>query len=569
MRLVAKLAPTLLAVAVLTNAAEARTRHVILMIADGWGRSQLEAAACWRGAQTPYEVDPAWVRYGLTNYAHVSASDLPPAGDGHFEGIHGYDPALAWSDWAYMLSFATDSGAAATAMACGEKTYNGAVGYGLDHLPLPSAFERAEQCGLATGVVTSVVVSDATPACFLTHAVLRDSLAAIARGIVAGEAEVVMGAGHPYFDNDGCPVAGPPDWRYVGGPELWQQLAVGTAGGDRPWTLVETKADFEALAAGTLALDRVFGVPEVHESLQFDRSGASMPAPANFNSPLPPYVDPPVTTVPSLAVMVRGALNVLARDPDGFCLMIEGGAVDSGGHARLLGRSLEELDAFDAALAAVVAWVETHSDWDETVVMVTGDHETGYLWGEGVDPDDPATWFAPLQDHGPGEMPGFRYYSAPNGESNWAGHTNQAIPFFARGAGVAALAAHADVIDPVMGPCLDNTEIAHFMHALLDSATTAAPDPTPAVSLVVAPNPFNPATTISYDAPTAGLVFLRVFDLRGRLVRTLVDGPVTVGRHEVLWNGRDDDGRELPSAVYLTRLQSGGRMATGRMTMVR
>ena len=105
-----------------------------------------------------------------------------------------------------------------------------------------------------------------------------------------------------------------------------------------------------------------------------------------------------------------------------------------------------------------------------------------------------------LQDRGPGVMPGFAYYSAPKGVATWAGHTNQAIPFFARGGGIASLAAHADVIDPVAGPCLDNTEVALFMHALLEDDAIGVPDAGgPRLSLQsVAPNPFNPATTITF-----------------------------------------------------------------------
>jgi flagellar hook assembly protein FlgD len=64
-------------------------------------------------------------------------------------------------------------------------------------------------------------------------------------------------------------------------------------------------------------------------------------------------------------------------------------------------------------------------------------------------------------------------------------------------------------------------------------------------------------------------VRLDVFDLRGRLVRTLVDGALTAGRHEVLWDGRSDAGQEQPSGVYLSRLRSESREAMGRMTLVR
>ena len=83
------------------------------------------------------------------------------------------------------------------------------------------------------------------------------------------------------------------------------------------------------------------------------------------------------------------------------------------------------------------------------------------------------------------------------------------------------------------------------------------------------PNPFNPTTTVVYELAVAGPALLRVFDLRGRSVRTLVDESVAAGRHEARWDGRGDDGSELPSAVYLTRLEAGGGLAIGRMTLVR
>lgn len=85
-----------------------------------------------------------------------------------------------------------------------------------------------------------------------------------------------------------------------------------------------------------------------------------------------------------------------------------------------------------------------------------------------------------------------------------------------------------------------------------------------------APNPFNPVTTLRFALPAdAGRVRLRVFDLKGRVVRTLVDGRLPPGRHEVQWRGRDEDGREMASGVYLYRLEAGGASALGRMTLVR
>ncbi len=84
-----------------------------------------------------------------------------------------------------------------------------------------------------------------------------------------------------------------------------------------------------------------------------------------------------------------------------------------------------------------------------------------------------------------------------------------------------------------------------------------------------APNPFNPAVLIRYQLPTDEPVRLRIYDVRGRLVRTLVDEPRPVGRHEEVWNGRDDLGRAVASGTYFCRIEAGPHRATERMTLVR
>jgi hypothetical protein len=83
------------------------------------------------------------------------------------------------------------------------------------------------------------------------------------------------------------------------------------------------------------------------------------------------------------------------------------------------------------------------------------------------------------------------------------------------------------------------------------------------------PNPFNPTTRIAYRVPVAGAVSLQVFDARGRLVRTLVDGPQTAGEHVAVWNGRDDRGRTVASGVYTSVLQTPGGSAARKMSLVK
>lgn len=83
------------------------------------------------------------------------------------------------------------------------------------------------------------------------------------------------------------------------------------------------------------------------------------------------------------------------------------------------------------------------------------------------------------------------------------------------------------------------------------------------------PNPFNPQTVITFALPAATDVALRVYDLRGRLVRVLVDGPCAAGYHDVTWDGRDDTGGEVASGVYVYRLETRGACDSRRLVVVR
>jgi len=85
------------------------------------------------------------------------------------------------------------------------------------------------------------------------------------------------------------------------------------------------------------------------------------------------------------------------------------------------------------------------------------------------------------------------------------------------------------------------------------------------------PNPFNPSTTISYSVPIGNQknVSLKVYDLRGRLVLTLVEGMIGVGTYTVYWDGMDDSGRQVSSGVYLYRLQAGEFAQTRKMVILK
>jgi subtilisin family serine protease len=83
------------------------------------------------------------------------------------------------------------------------------------------------------------------------------------------------------------------------------------------------------------------------------------------------------------------------------------------------------------------------------------------------------------------------------------------------------------------------------------------------------PNPFNPQTKIVFALPKAGAVDLKVYDVRGALVTTLVSGQADAGTHTVIWQGRDDRGQQVPSGVYFYRLRTDGDVLTKRMTLLK
>jgi hypothetical protein len=83
------------------------------------------------------------------------------------------------------------------------------------------------------------------------------------------------------------------------------------------------------------------------------------------------------------------------------------------------------------------------------------------------------------------------------------------------------------------------------------------------------PNPFNSETQITYRIPELGRVRLEVFDVRGRRVRTLVDGEQGMGRHTVGWEGRDAFGREMPSGVYVVQLSIKRECLRKKMMFIR
>ncbi len=92
--------------------------------------------------------------------------------------------------------------------------------------------------------------------------------------------------------------------------------------------------------------------------------------------------------------------------------------------------------------------------------------------------------------------------------------------------------------------------------------------PVPPV-LAVGPNPFSGSLNISYQAKDTGPLELKVYDIRGRLIKTLVDTDARSGMHQCVWDGRDANGAQLPAGVYLLRLRQGKWIATGKASLLR
>jgi hypothetical protein len=103
----------------------------------------------------------------------------------------------------------------------------------------------------------------------------------------------------------------------------------------------------------------------------------------------------------------------------------------------------------------------------------------------------------------------------------------------------------------------------------LDTGTSAQNAPAGFALSGNYPNPFNPKTTIRFDLPTTAHVRLNVYDTSGRLVDTVLEGSRSAGSHEVIWSGRDRDGKDFPSGVYYYRLDAGTNSSIRKMVLMK
>ena len=125
-----------------------------------------------------------------------------------------------------------------------------------------------------------------------------------------------------------------------------------------------------------------------------------------------------------------------------------------------------------------------------------------------------------------------------------------------------------DHLDPVkeIGP---RPDLAAASDAVLALQGIADAGLSPRANLVGAPNPFRQKARIHFSAPASGEVRLAVYDAAGRRIRTLLDGAVAAGAHQLTWDGMDDAGRPLGSGVYFYRLDGEGMRGSGTIRKIR
>lgn len=231
----------------------------------------------------------------------------------------------------------TDSAAAATAIACGVKTRNSMLGIAPDGAKTQSVAELAAERGMKVGIITTVPIWHATPAGFYAH---RRS-----RGMIYEIGLDLVGSGFDYFAGGGFGKHA--DNRKSASYRGHIHDLAKKAG----YVVAADTAGWSALTPGTRAV-------------------------CVFGGGFPFAIDSAGGGLPSLSDLLSKAIELL-DSPGGFFIMCEGGKIDYSGHSNDAATNLREVIELDKAVAAAVAFLEKRPD--ETLVIVTGDHETGGL----------------------------------------------------------------------------------------------------------------------------------------------------------------------------------------------
>jgi alkaline phosphatase len=295
-------------------------------------------------------------------------------------------PVSGWSCTGSADSSVTDSAAAATALATGVKTNNGMISIDPYSNTLTTILEQAQARGMAVGLVTTVQMAHATPAAFASHVSNRNLMTEIASQMMDHQVDVLLGGGEDEFlpgAETGCyPQAGE---RMDGRNLVDEAVAVG-------YTYVCTPTAFAAVPVTTTHLLGLFA-----------DEGMTRP----FS--------------PTLAQMTQEAVDILSQDPQGFFLMVEGGQIDWACHDNDAANAISDTIGFDEAVAVAQDYASLNPN---TLVIVTGDHETGGM-SVTLNP------MGSLGEDGPFRMPDDTPFYV-----NWTtgGHTSANVPTTAQGA---------------------------------------------------------------------------------------------------------------------------------------
>lgn len=243
-------------------------------------------------------------------------------------------PVHAITNTSSANSLTTDSAASATAIACGVKTNNGVIGLAPDGSKLTSAAELARKNNKKIGIITSVTLNHATPSGFFGHRSSRNMYYDLGLDLIASEFDFFGGGGITNYNK---------------GKEDIYVLAKNAG-----YEIVFGKDGLESLAPGKKAI-----------AVAASSKGSAMPLAIDQRH---------IANTADLADITAKAIELL-DNPDGFFIMVEGGQIDTAGHYNDAAANMREVIAFDNAVKTALQFYEKHPA--ETIIVITGDHETG------------------------------------------------------------------------------------------------------------------------------------------------------------------------------------------------
>ena len=323
------------------GAASAEIKNVILMIGDGMGPQQVGLLETYAN-QAPHSI------YKGQKTALYNLAD---------EGVIG--SSLTHPEDAIVV----DSACSATMLATGQYTASEVIGVDSQGNHVETVLEKAKKQGKATGLVSDTRLTHATPAAFAAHQPHRSLENDIAVDMLANNVDVMLSGGLRHWVPKSTNDKGS---TYQALEKLTQgDVYLKSKRKDERNLLQEASDSGYSLAFNRQMLEQAQGDKLLG---LFAYSGMNDGI-AYHNSK-----NDPKRTQPSLAEMTTKAIDILSKDEDGFFLMVEGGQIDWAGHSNDAGTMLHEMIKFDEAVDSVYQWAK---DRDDTIIIVTADHETG------------------------------------------------------------------------------------------------------------------------------------------------------------------------------------------------